>query len=90
MVAWSCFYSTSQVNMSEGKHWIKKYAMKGPASHVSENGRYNEGLLKAAQTVSDKHDIDLCPDKIRVSGIQQSCPYSWKISLANNPVSSSP
>lgn len=57
------------MNMSEGKHWIRKNAMKAPASHVSENGQYNKGLLKAAKTVSDKHDIDLCPDKIMVSGI---------------------
>ena len=90
MVTWSCLYSTSQVNMSEGKHWIRKYAMKAPASHVSENGHYNKGLLKAAKTVSDKHDTDLCPNKIRVSGIQQSCPHAWRISLSNSPISSSP
>ena len=71
MVAWSCFYATSQVNVSDAKDWIRKYAMRGPASHVSENGRYNVGLKTAAETVSDKHDTVLCPDKIKVSGIQE-------------------
>ena len=69
MVAWSCFYSTAQVNISDAKHWIKENAMRGPASHVSENGHYNDGLIKAAKTISDKHDTDLCPDKIKVGGI---------------------
>lgn len=76
MVAWSCFYSTSQVNISEGKHWIRENAMKGPASHVSEDGQYNDGLVTAAETVSDKLDTLLCPDKIRVSGIQKFFSFS--------------
>lgn len=66
MVAWSCFYSTSQVNISEGKRWIQQNAMRGPASHVSENGQFTNGLITPAETVSDKLDTDLCPDKIRV------------------------
>ena len=66
MVAWSCFYSTSQVNISDAKHWIQQNAMKGPASHVSENGQYTDGLITPAGTVSDKLDTHLCPDKIKV------------------------
>ncbi|KAL9982058.1 hypothetical protein ACROYT_G010848 [Oculina patagonica] len=65
MVAWSCFYSTSQVNVSDAKDWIRKNAMQGPASHVSANGRYNKGLTTPAETVSDKLDTKLCPDKIK-------------------------
>lgn len=65
MVAWSCFYSTSQVNISDAKHWIQQNAMKGPASHVSENGQYTDGLITPAGTVSDKLDTHLCPDKIK-------------------------
>ena len=44
--------------------------MKGPASHVSENGQYTDGLTKPAKTVSDKLDTHLCPDKIRVRTTQ--------------------
>ena len=40
--------------------------MKGPASHVSENGQYTDGLVSAAATVSDKLDTHLCPDNIKV------------------------
>ena len=40
--------------------------MKGPASHVSENGQFTNGLITPAETVSDKLDTHLCPDKIRV------------------------
>lgn len=40
--------------------------MKGPASHVSENGQYIDGLITPAGTVSDKLDTHLCPDKIKV------------------------
>ena len=67
MVAWSCFYSTSEVDILKGKDWIRQNAMKGPATHVLENGRYNDGLITPAKTVSDKHDTHLCPDKIKVS-----------------------
>ena len=40
--------------------------MKGPASHVSENGQFTSGLITPAETVSDKLDTHLCPDKLRV------------------------
>ena len=66
MVAWSCFYSSSEVNISEGKLWIKEKAMRGPASHVSENGQYTDGLIRPAATVSDKLDTNLCPNNIKV------------------------
>ena len=66
MVAWSCFYSSSELNISEGKLWIREKAMRGPASHVSENGQYTDGLIKPAATVSDKLDTNLCPANIKV------------------------
>ena len=40
--------------------------MRGPASHVSENGQYTDGLIKPAATVSDKLDTNLCPADIKV------------------------
>ena len=40
--------------------------MRGPASHVSENGQYTDGLIKPAATVSDKLDTNLCPANIKV------------------------
>ena len=40
MVAWSCFYSSSEVDIEKGKEWIKQKAMKGPATHVTENGKW--------------------------------------------------
>lgn len=66
MVAWSCWYATSQVNVSEGKQWIQEKAMKGPASHVMEIGEYKDGLITAAETVSDRYDSNLCPDKVKL------------------------
>ena len=70
MVAWSCFYSSSEVNIEKGKEWIKQKAMKGPATHVTENGQYKDGIKSQAETVSDKHDTLLCPDDIKVSRFQ--------------------
>lgn len=64
MVAWSCFYSSSEVDIEKGKEWIKQKAMKGPATHVTENGQYKDGIKSQAETVSDKHDTLLCPDEM--------------------------
>ena len=54
------------MNISDAKRWIQQNAMKGPASHVSENGQYTDGLITPAGTVSDKLDTHLCPEKIKV------------------------
>ena len=70
MVAWSCFYSSSEVDIEKGKEWIKQKAMKGPATHVTENGQYKDGIKSQAETVSDKHDTLLCPDDMNVSRFQ--------------------
>ena len=70
MVAWSCFYSSSEVDIEKGKEWIKQKAMKGPATHVTENGQYQDGIKSQAETVSDKHDTLLCPDEMNVSIFQ--------------------
>lgn len=70
MVAWSCFYSSSEVDIEKGKEWIKQKAMKGPATHVTENGQYKDGIKSQAETVSDKHDTLLCPDEMNVSIFQ--------------------
>lgn len=63
MVAWGSFYADSQVNITASEAWIKKYAMKAPASHFILNGRYNINLLQPATTVSDSIDSNLCPKK---------------------------
>ncbi|XP_067033083.1 uncharacterized protein [Acropora muricata] len=63
MVAWGCWYATSQVNVSEGKQRIQDKAMKAVASHVLGSGEYKDGLIAPAVTVSDRHDSHLCPNK---------------------------
>ena len=75
MVAWGCWYATSQVNVSEGKQWIQDKA--AVASHVLGSGEYKDELIDPAVTVSDRHDSHLCPNKFNVSFIlrKDKTPY---------------
>ena len=87
MVAWGCWYATSQVNVSEGKQRIQDKAMKAVASHVLGSGEYKDGLIAPAVTVSDRHDSHLCPNKFNVSFISRKdkTPYLSFLGLLIQP-----
>lgn len=61
MVAWASFYAARDVNETASETWIKKNAMKAPATHVILDGSYNLNLLQPASFVSDARDSQLCP-----------------------------
>lgn len=48
------------------KEWLRIHALKGPASHVSTNGKYQENLVKESQVLTDIKDSYVCPSEIEV------------------------
>ncbi|XP_031553353.1 uncharacterized protein LOC116290463 [Actinia tenebrosa] len=64
IVAWGCYYSAKELNSTAGRQWIQNNAMKGPATHVTNSGSFNEGLKHDAPIVSDIHESELCPSEL--------------------------
>jgi len=62
LISWGCYYLTSKVNVDEMKLWIQNHALKGPASHVTTNGQYNDNLVKHSKVITDKKDTFPCPN----------------------------
>lgn len=42
--------------------FIKRYAKNGP-EHISRNGQFSAELIKPAEYVTDRYDLDVCPGK---------------------------
>lgn len=61
MVAWGCRLTMSYVDPELVEQFIIEKALRGPEV-VSDDGEFEDGLLKKAEIVSDTVDSKLCPN----------------------------
>lgn len=60
LVAWGVIVEMSTVNKDTVVGFIQSHALKGPEK-TSKDGQFDKKLIKAAETVSDRDDYQLCP-----------------------------
>lgn len=60
LVAWGQSLEMASVIKETAIGFITSHALQGP-EQTSRDGQFNVNLTKAAQTVSDKDDYQLCP-----------------------------
>lgn len=60
LVGWGALVEMAKVNKETAVAFISSHALKGP-EQTSRDGQFNVNLIKAAETVSDHDDYQLCP-----------------------------
>lgn len=60
LVAWGQLLEMASVNKDTAVAFIQSHALHGP-EQTSRDGQFKANLIKAAQTVSDPDDYQLCP-----------------------------
>ncbi|KZC06978.1 PREDICTED: uncharacterized protein LOC107195223 [Dufourea novaeangliae] len=64
LLAWGCRLTMSYVNPDVVIGFIREHALQGPED-IPSDGDFEEGLVHAAETVSDHLDTNLCPSVVR-------------------------